>query len=150
MSDCLGNTSPHRLILMPSAEIRALALASHPIAGHEADLLDHVLRTRVIDVLFSTHDPSVLAERHGELVRMIPHRVRASLPEWGLRWKGITDLLQARIGQLQNLDAEAVRWRLSVPPTCREAAQRLDTVAVDHGLAVRLADGSVVREVSSE
>ena len=150
MSDRLGNVSPHRLILMPAAEIRALALASHPIADHEAGLLDHVLRTRAIDVLLSTHDPSDLAERHDELVRMIPYRVRASLPEWGLRWKGITDLLQARIGQLQERDAKAARRRLSVPPTCREAAQRLGTVTVDHGLAVRLADGSVVREVAGE
>ena len=150
MSDRLGNVSPHRLILMPSAEIRALALASHPIAGHEAGLLDHVLRARAIDVLLSTHDPSDLAVRHDELVRMIPRRVRADHPDWGLRWKGITDLLQTRIGQLQDRDAKAARRRLSVPPTCREAAQRLDTVAVDHGLAVRLADGSVVREVSSE
>jgi DNA-binding transcriptional ArsR family regulator len=161
----LRETSPHHLSALDVAELRRLVLEfceEHEPDEVDARRLDHVLRTKVLDALRHASDPSVLTTLHDDLARALPKRLRRQLPPaWDARWRGITDLLQTRIGQLQSLDAEAVLHRPLAQELLRalgdgdcsqqELVRQLDTskatvsrlVAVleDHGLVERIAVG---------
>lgn len=122
----LREISPHYLTGLDPAELRRLVLAlcdEHEPNELDARRLDHVLRTKVLDALRHANDPSALTTLHDELVTALPKRLRRALPpSWDARWRGITDVMQARIGQLQSLDREAVLQR----PHAQELLDALD------------------------
>lgn len=105
------------LVSLPLVELRTRVLDAAPLDDHDVELLDHVLQTRLLDAVRELGDPAAVREVHAALVRAVPPSVRRALPErWQARWRGFTDLLDTRLGQLRQQDPAAVRRRRHVRP----------------------------------
>ena len=160
----LRETSPHHLSALDVAELRHLVLEfceEHEPDEVDAQRLDHVLRTKVLDALRHASDPAVLTALHDDLVKALKRLRRQLPPAWDARWCGITDLLQTRIGQLQSLNAGAVLRRplaqellytledgdcsqqelVRQLATSKATVSRLVAALEDHGLVEHIAAG---------
>ncbi len=73
------------------------------------EAIDYVLRHTVIRLLVRAAGEEELEAAHEELRRLVPIALEPKLAAWVPRWRGLADLLEARLAVLSARDVESAR-----------------------------------------
>lgn len=105
---------PSQLLDRALDEYAAFLRQTEEVQREHGEAVDYAVRHTVVRLLVRGADEDELTQTYDSLRRLVPVSREPELREWSIRWRGMADLVDARLQSLAHRDVDKARSLLHV------------------------------------